>query len=219
MGQRYGNIVGWGKYVPERVITNADLEAMIDTTDEWIVERTGIRERHVVSEGETASQMAVEAAREALEMAGVRARDLGLIIVATSSPDYLTPPVSSQVQHALGAKDVGAFTLVAGCPGFVYGIATAQQFIETGAHDNVLVVGSELITRYVDYTDRTTCVLFGCGSRSGRFGSRSFPRSASRRRWSRASEGGWCHRLAESDAPLRSHPIPSRGKARRRVGR
>ncbi len=164
MGQRYGNIVGWGKYVPERVITNADLEAMVSTSDEWIIERTGIRERHVVSEGETASQMAVEASREALEMAGVRARDLGLIIVATSSPDYLTPPISSQVQHELGAKDVGAFTLVAGCPGFVYGIATAQQFIETGACDNVLVVGSELISRYVDYTDRTTCVLFGDGA-------------------------------------------------------
>lgn len=164
MGERYGNIVGWSKHLPEQVLTNHDLEQMVDTSDEWIVARTGIRERRVVSPGETASGLATEAARKALEMAGVRPRDLGLIIVASSSPDYLTPPVSSQVQHALGAKDVGAFTLVAGCPGFVYAISTAQQFISTGACDNVLVVGVELITRYIDYTDRTTCVLFGDGA-------------------------------------------------------
>jgi 3-oxoacyl-[acyl-carrier-protein] synthase-3 len=164
MGQRYGNIVGWGKYLPSRVITNQDLEARIDTSDEWIVQRTGIRERRMVSEQETTSQMATDASWEALDMAGVRARDLDLIIVATSSPDYLTPPVSSQVQHALGAKDVGAFTLVAGCPGFVYGLATAQQFIATGACENVLVVGVELISRYLDWEDRSTCVLFGDGA-------------------------------------------------------
>ncbi len=164
MGERYGNIVGWSKHLPERVLTNRELEQMVDTTDEWIVARTGIRERRVVSPGETASGLAIEAARKALDMAGVRARDLGLIIVASSSPDYLTPPISSQVQHALGAKDVGAFTLVAGCPGFVYAISTAQQFIGSGACDNVLVVGVELITRFVDYTDRGTCVLFGDGA-------------------------------------------------------
>jgi len=164
MAQRYGNIVGWGKYVPERVLTNADLERMVDTSDEWIVSRTGIRERRVVSEGETTSGLATEASRQALEMAGVRPRDLGLIIVATSSPDYLTPPISSQVQHALGAKDVGAFTLVAGCPGFVYGLATAQQFIASGACDTILVVGVEIISRFIDYTDRSTCVLFGDGA-------------------------------------------------------
>jgi 3-oxoacyl-[acyl-carrier-protein] synthase-3 len=164
MGKRYGNIVGWGKYVPPKVITNTDLAERIDTSDEWIYTRTGIRERHVVSEGETNSDMAIAASREALEMAGVRPRDLGLIIAATSSPDYLTPPMSSQVQHELGAKDVGAFTLVAGCPGFVYGLATAQQFIASGACDNVLVVGSELISRFLDWDDRETCVLFGDGA-------------------------------------------------------
>jgi 3-oxoacyl-[acyl-carrier-protein] synthase-3 len=164
MRMRYGNIVGWGKYVPSRVITNADLEARIDTSDEWITQRTGIRERRVVSEGETTSKMATEASRAALEMAGVRPKDLDLIIVATSSPDYLTPPVSSQVQHALGAKDVGAFTLVAGCPGFVYGLSAGQQFIATGACRNVLVVGAELISRFVDWEDRATCVLFGDGA-------------------------------------------------------
>ncbi|MFQ5943980.1 MAG: beta-ketoacyl-ACP synthase III [Anaerolineales bacterium] len=164
MTERYGNIVGWGMQVPERVITNQDLEKLVDTSDEWIVSRTGIRERRVVSPGETASELAVGAARQALDEAGVRARDLGLIIVASSSPDFLTPPISSQVQHALGAKDVGAFTLVAGCPGFVYGISTAQQYISSGACDNVLVVGVELISRYIDYTDRTTCILFGDGA-------------------------------------------------------
>ncbi len=164
MAERYGNIIGWGKYVPEKVLTNADLEKLVDTSDEWIISRTGIRERHIVSPGENTSHMAIEASKEALEMAGVRARDLGLIIVATSSPDYLTPPISSQVQHALGAKDVGAFTLVVGCPGFVYGLAVAQQFIASGACDNVLVVGAELISRYTDWTDRSTCILFADGA-------------------------------------------------------
>lgn len=161
---RYGNIIGWGKYVPPKVITNKDLEKTIDTTDEWIYTRTGIRERHIVSDGETNSEMSIAASRDALEMAGVSARDLGLIIVATSSPDYLTPPISSQVQHGLGAKDVGAFTLVNGCSGFVYGLATAQQFIASGACDNVLVVGSELLSRFVDWNDRESCVLFGDGA-------------------------------------------------------
>ena len=164
MTQRHANIIGWGKYVPSRVITNADLEKTLDTSDEWIFTRTGIRQRHIASPGENTSTMSIAAAEEALEMAGVRARDLGLIIVATSSPDYLTPPVSSQVQHGLGAKDVGAFTLVAGCPGFVYGLATAQQFIVSGACDNILVIGAELISRYTDWNDRTTAVLFGDGA-------------------------------------------------------
>ncbi len=164
MAKRYANIIGWGKYVPSQVITNADLEQTINTSDEWIFSMTGIRQRHVASPGESTSSMAITAAREALDKAGVHARDLGLIIVATSSPDYLTPPISSQVQHGLGAKDVGAFTLVAGCPGFVYALATAQQFIISGAYDNVLVVGVELISRHIDWTDRTTGILFGDGA-------------------------------------------------------
>ena len=164
MAERYGNIVGWGKYVPERVVTNADFEKMLDTTDEWIVTRTGIHERRHSSEEEVTSQMSTAAARDALDMAEVRAKDLDLIIVATSTPDYLTPPVSSQIQHMLGAENVGAFTLVTGCTGFVYGLATAQQFIASGAADNVLVIGAELISRFVDWEDRTTCVLFGDGA-------------------------------------------------------
>jgi 3-oxoacyl-[acyl-carrier-protein] synthase-3 len=164
MAQRYGNIIGWGKYVPENVITNFDLEKKIDTTDEWIVQRSGIHERRVVGEDEQISEMATAAGRKALKMAGIRPRELDLIIVATSSPDYLTPPISSQVQHALGAKNVGAFTLVTGCTGFVYSLVTAQQFIAAGTCDKVLVVGAELITRFIDYTDRTTCILFGDGA-------------------------------------------------------
>ncbi len=164
MAERYGNLVGWGKYVPSRVITNAELEKMVDTSDEWIVTRTGIRERHIVSDEETNSQISTAAAREALEVAGISGKDLDMIIVATSSPDYLTPPVSSQVQDALGAKNIGAFTLVTGCTGFLYGLATAQQFIASGACDNVLVVGSEILSRFIDWSDRSTCVLFGDGA-------------------------------------------------------
>jgi|Deesub1362A_J573_1020465.scaffolds.fasta_scaffold00822_11 3-oxoacyl-[acyl-carrier-protein] synthase-3 len=164
MALRHASIVGWGKYVPQRVISNQDLEQILDTSDEWIYTRTGIRQRRVVSDHECTSDMALAAAREALEMASLDPRDLGLIIVATSSPDYLTPPVSSQVQHALGAKGVGAFTLVAGCPGFIYGLVTAQHYIAAGFCDNALVIGAELISRFVDWKDRTTAVLFGDGA-------------------------------------------------------
>ncbi len=164
MKKRYGNIVGWGKYVPENVLTNFDLEKKINTTNEWIISRSGIEERRIVSENEHTSQMATKAGRQALEKAGIRAKDLDLIIVATSSPDYLTPPVSSQVQDALGAKDVGAFTLVTGCTGFVYALSTAHQFIATGAYDKILVIGAELISRFIDYEDRGTCILFGDGA-------------------------------------------------------
>lgn len=164
MAQHYANIVGWGKYLPEKVLTNADLEKIVDTNDDWITQRTGIKQRHVVSEHEHTSTMSVAASQAALKMSGIRPRDLDLIIVATSSPDYLTPPVSSQVQHELGAKDVGAFTLVTGCTGFVYALATAQQFIAAGTAERILVVGVELISRWVDWSDRGTCVLFGDGA-------------------------------------------------------
>ena len=164
MNQRYANIVGWGKYVPENVLTNADLEKMVDTSDEKIVKLSGIKERRIASDDENTSSMAIAASRQALKVAGIRPKDLDLIIIATSSPDYLTPPVSSIVQDALGAKDVGAFTLVTGCTGFVYALATAQQFIATGNADRILVVGAELISRWVDWTDRQTCVLFGDGA-------------------------------------------------------
>jgi len=161
--KRYGRITGWGKSVPERILTNHDLEQMVDTSDEWIVTRTGIRERHIAGEGETTSTMSVEACRQALERAGVGPEEVDLIIIATSTPDYFCPPVSSMVQDQLGATRAGAFTLVAGCTGFVYGLVTASQFIQSGLYDKVLVVGVETISPTVDWTDRTTCVIFGDG--------------------------------------------------------
>lgn len=158
------NIIGWGKYAPANVVTNDDLARYVDTTDEWIRTRSGIRERRFASDGETTATMSTEAGRAALEKAGLRAADLDLIIVATSSPDHLTPPVSSQVQEALGAKNVGAMQLVVGCTGFVYGLVTAQQFIATGACKTVLVIGAELISRWLKPEDRSTYVLFGDGA-------------------------------------------------------
>jgi 3-oxoacyl-[acyl-carrier-protein] synthase-3 len=137
---------------------------MVDTSDEWIVTRTGIRERRIAGEGETTSSMSVEACQKALERAGVSPEEVDLIIVATSTPDYVCPPVSSMVQDQLGATRAGAFTLVAGCTGFVYGLVTANQFIETGLHEKVLVVGVEKLSAAVDWTDRSTCVIFGDGA-------------------------------------------------------
>ena len=159
----YGRITGWGKCVPEKVLTNADLEKMVDTSDEWIVSRSGIRERHIAGEGDTTSSLSVKAARAAMEQAGIIAADLDLILVATSSPDYLLPPVSSMIQDQLGAH-CGAFTLAAGCTGFVYGLITAQQYIASGAYKTILVIGAEIISKFVDWTDRNTCVLFGDGA-------------------------------------------------------
>jgi 3-oxoacyl-[acyl-carrier-protein] synthase-3 len=161
---KYSKIAGWGMSVPERVLTNHDLEQIIDTSDEWIVTHTGIRERHIAGQGETNSTLSVAAGKKALERAGLAAKDLDLIIVATSSPDHFLPPVSSQIQEGLGAKRAGAFVLTAGCTGFVYGLATAHQFIASGAYRNILVIGTEIISRFVNWRDRSTCVLFGDAS-------------------------------------------------------
>jgi 3-oxoacyl-[acyl-carrier-protein] synthase-3 len=160
MPERYAKITGWGKYVPSKVLTNHDLEQMVDTSDEWITTRTGIKERHIRGENENTSDMAVAASLPALAMAGIAATDLDLILVANSSPDYLIPPVSSIIQDKLGAK-CGAMTIVGGCSGWVYALATGAQFIQSGAMNRVLVIGAEIISFALDYTDRGTCVLFG----------------------------------------------------------
>lgn len=157
----YSRITGWGYYVPERVVTNHDLSQTLDTSDEWIVQRSGIRERHIAAPHESTSTLCVNAARSALQRANLAASELDLIIVATSTPDQFAPPVSSLVQHELGAVDVPAFVLLNGCSGFVYALATAHQFIANGVYRNILVIGAELLSRFVDWTDRSTCVLFG----------------------------------------------------------
>jgi 3-oxoacyl-[acyl-carrier-protein] synthase-3 len=159
----YSAITGWGMYVPEKVLTNPDFERMVETSDEWITSRTGIKERHIVGEGESASTLAIAAARQALERAGLEGKDLSLIIVATVCGDYPFPSTANLVQNALGAE-CGAFDMQAACTGFLYGLSTAHQFIANGAARHVLVVGVEVLSRVVDYTDRATCVLFGDGA-------------------------------------------------------
>ncbi|MEM7347352.1 MAG: beta-ketoacyl-ACP synthase 3, partial [Chloroflexota bacterium] len=159
----YSQITGWGKYAPERVLTNYDLEKTIDTSHEWIVQRTGIEERRVAADGENTSTLAVEASRQALAVAKLNPTDLDLIIVATMSPDYLVPAVSNTIQADLDAT-CPAFTLVTGCTGFVYALTTAHQFLVSGAYKHILVIGVEIISRFLDWTDRNTCVLFGDGA-------------------------------------------------------
>ncbi|HUB06734.1 MAG TPA: beta-ketoacyl-ACP synthase III [Myxococcales bacterium] len=154
-------IVGTGSYVPDKVLTNRDLEKLVETSDQWIVDRTGIRERRVAAEGEAVSDMAVVASRRALEMAGLRPEDLDLIIVGTISADMPLPSAAAFLQAKLGAKNAAAFDVAAACAGSLYGMSIADKFIAAGASKRVLVVGVELLTRLVDWSDRNTCVLFG----------------------------------------------------------
>ena len=160
---RYSAITGWGMYVPEKILTNADFERMLDTSDEWITSRTGIKERHIAAPSETASTMALAAARKALERAGIEGKDLDLIIVATVCADYPFPSTANLVQHALGAH-CGSFDMQAACSGFLYGVSTAHQFISNGAARHALIIGVEVLSRIMDYTDRTTAPLFGDGA-------------------------------------------------------
>lgn len=163
--RRYAQIVGWGAQVPEKIITNADLEAIVDTTDQWIRERTGIEERHVAADPkETSATLGAAAARKALEMADVPASKVGLIICATSSPEHIFPSTASIIQDLIGATNAGAYDLSAACSGFVYGLSMARGVILAGDIEYVLVVGAETLSRFVDWTDRSTCVLFGDGA-------------------------------------------------------
>src|SRR5581483_132995 len=157
-------IAGIGSYVPETVLTNRDLERMVETSDEWITTRTGISERRVAGAGEATSDMAVIAARRALDDAKVPGESVDLVIVATVTPDHPFPAVSSIVQDVVGAADAAAFDLAAGCSGFIYALATGWQFVRAGTYRNVLVVGAETLSRIVDWKDRSTCVLFGDGA-------------------------------------------------------
>jgi 3-oxoacyl-[acyl-carrier-protein] synthase-3 len=146
------------------VIANAEMATIVDTTDEWIVQRTGIRQRHVAGDGETTSTLATRAAEAALADAGLKPADIDLIVVATSSPDYTFPAVATQVQAALGIRHGVAFDLQAVCSGFVFAVATADKFLASGSHKRALVIGAETFSRLLDWTDRTTCVLFGDGA-------------------------------------------------------
>ncbi|PEZ37667.1 3-oxoacyl-ACP synthase [Bacillus thuringiensis] len=157
-------ILGIGRYVPEKVVTNHDLEKIMDTSDEWIRTRTGIAERRIVDDTIDTSYMAVEAAKKALEDAGVSGEDIDLILVATVTPDRAFPAVACVIQEAIGAKHAAAMDVGAACAGFMYGMITAQQFIQTGTYKNVLVVGSDKLSKIVDWNDRNTAVLFGDGA-------------------------------------------------------
>lgn len=157
-------IVGVGKYLPSRVLTNADLESMVETSDEWIVERTGIRERRIAADDETTASLGTQAARMALDTAGLTPDQIDLILCATSTPDGMFPASSSLIQERLGARGAAAFDVNAACNGFIAALSTGAQFIESGAYQRVLVVGAEVYSRIMDWTDRSTCILFGDGA-------------------------------------------------------
>jgi 3-oxoacyl-[acyl-carrier-protein] synthase-3 len=157
-------VVGTGSYLPPRVVTNAELARRVDTSDEWIVSRTGIRQRHIADESQTSSDLALEASREALQAAGVKANDLDLIIVATSTPDYVFPSTACLLQAKLGVRGCTAFDVQAVCSGFVYGLGVADSFVRAGESRSALVVGAEVFSRILDWSDRSTCVLFGDGA-------------------------------------------------------
>ncbi|MBI4505022.1 MAG: ketoacyl-ACP synthase III [Chloroflexi bacterium] len=160
----YAHIAGWGRYLPSKVLSNQDLSNILDTSDEWIRSRTGIGERRIAGPRDTTATMATRAAFAALECASVPPRAVDLVIVATVTPDYLLPATASLVQDAIGAPRAGAFDLNAGCSGFVYALALGASYIQSGAGETVLVIGADTLTRFIDYSDRNTCILFGDGA-------------------------------------------------------
>jgi 3-oxoacyl-[acyl-carrier-protein] synthase-3 len=157
-------VAGYGAYLPKKIITNSDLSKIVDTSDEWITERTGIRERHIAADGELTSQMATRAAHQALERAGLTGADLDLIVLGTTTPDETFPAAATKVQSALGADHAFAFDVQAACSGFIYALAMADNFLRLGQAKNALVIGAETFSRLLDWTDRTTCILFGDGA-------------------------------------------------------
>jgi 3-oxoacyl-[acyl-carrier-protein] synthase-3 len=158
------HVTGWGRYAPSHVLTNADLERIVDTSDEWIRSRTGIRERRVAAAHETTASMGAVAGLRAIRTAGIEPDDIDLILLATLTPDYWMPSTAALVKEAIGNSKAAAFDVMAACSGFVYAFATAQAYIVAGLAKHVLVIGAELLTRFLDYTDRSTCILFGDGA-------------------------------------------------------
>ena len=163
-GVHHAHVTGWGRYVPEQVLTNADLERMVDTNDEWIVSRTGIRERRVAAAHETTASMGAVAGLRAIRTAGLDPNDIDLILLATLTPDYWMPSTAALVKEAIGNQRAAAMDVAAACSGFVYAFSTAQAYVAAGLARHVLVIGAELLTRFLDYTDRSTCILFGDGA-------------------------------------------------------
>ncbi len=161
---RYAHVTGWGRYAPSHVLTNKDLESMVETSDEWIVSRTGIRERRVAAADETTASMAAVASLRAIRTAGIEPDEIDLILLATLTPDYWMPSTAALVKEAIGNTTAAAMDIAAACSGFVYAYATAQAWITSGLAKHVLVIGAELLTRFLDYTDRSTCILFGDGA-------------------------------------------------------
>jgi 3-oxoacyl-[acyl-carrier-protein] synthase-3 len=162
--ERRAHVTGWGAYAPAQVLSNADLERLVDTSDEWIVSRTGIRERRVAAAHETTASMAAVAARRAIAVAGIEPDDIDLILLATLTPDYWMPSTAALVKEAIGNTRAAAMDVAAACSGFVYAFSTAQAYVTSGMARHVLVIGAELLTRFLDYSDRSTCILFGDGA-------------------------------------------------------
>jgi len=160
----YSRIAGTGSYLPEKFLTNIDLESMVETSDEWITDRTGIKKRHIAGENETTTDLAYFAAKNAISAAGIKPRDIDMIIVATTTPTLIFPSTAALVQQKLGIHGCPAFDIQAVCTGFVYALTVADKFIKSGSAKNVLVIGAETLSRIVDWTDRNTCVLFGDGA-------------------------------------------------------
>ncbi len=157
-------ILGVGAYLPANIVSNAELSKRVDTTDEWITERTGIKQRHIAAEGQFTSHLAIEAGRAAMEMAGIKSSELDLLIVATTTPDNTFPATAAKVQAVIGRPGIPAFDIQAVCSGFVYSLAVADNFIKTGQVKTALVIGAETLSRFLDWTDRSSCVLFGDGA-------------------------------------------------------
>ena len=160
----YSKIAGTGRYLPEKILTNADLEKMVDTTDEWIRTRTGVERRHVASEDQTTSDLCVEAAKKAMESANVTTDDIDLIIVGTTSPDLIFPNIATIIQDRMGIHGCPAFSIEAACTGFIYALSTADKFVRAGEAKCALIIGAEIISKLIDWSDRSTCVLFGDGA-------------------------------------------------------
>jgi 3-oxoacyl-[acyl-carrier-protein] synthase III len=160
----HARITGTGSYAPKKIISNHDLEKLVNTSDQWITERTGIKERRIAEKGETTSDLAYEAGKKALKAAGLGPDELDLVIVATMTPDMVLPSLSCVLQEKLGAKNAAAFDIYAACSGFIYGMSVASAFIGSGMHKNILLVGAEVLSRFTDWEDRSTCILFGDGA-------------------------------------------------------